>query len=103
MKKLEDITKTRADYTGYALLITNEHLYWKPSPKGDAVDKDFHIHQDRILTGNCSWDEKASKGTTNRREEPIHLVNQYHLKWKDYLTLGTSINEQFKALLIEVR
>lgn len=101
MEKLERIAAQNAGVTGYALLLTNDHLYWQHPKKGNAVDEDFHIYEKNILTGKRAWKQHASNGTTLGREEPIYLNGTYEMKWQPYLTLGTKRYEQFQALLIE--
>ncbi len=87
---------------GYAILVTNDHLYWQSPRKVNAIDKDFHIHEGHVLTGVCAWSEEASTGTTSGREEPIYFERSYPLKWQPYLTLGTKKNEVFQVLIVEV-
>jgi hypothetical protein len=102
LEKMERVVRKRPDVKGYALLLTNDRVYWKPSKKQNPVDKEFHIHDGRLITGLCSWNEQASEGTTSGREESIHLTGTYRLKWQPYLSLGSKKNEQFQALLVEV-
>jgi hypothetical protein len=100
--KLERVVKDNPGTKGYSILLTNDHLYWKPSTKENAVDNDFHIYDGRIVTGTCSWSEEASKGTISGREEQIIFDNSYHMKWQPYLVLGNNKNEEFRVLLNEV-
>lgn len=102
LQKLERVTKQRQGVKGYAILITNDHLYWEHPRKQNTVDEAFHIHDRHVVTGVCSWKEEASPGTTSARENPIRFTNSYVMKWKPYLTLGTKKNEQFQALVVEI-
>lgn len=102
LSKLEKIVEAIPDVKGFALLLTNDRVYWQPPRKHDSVDKDFHLYDGRILTGICKWGDLASPGTTLGREEPIHLTRTYQLKWQPYLQLGMQKNQRFEALLIEV-
>lgn len=102
IEKLERVIRARPDVTGYALLITNDPLYWKHPRKQESVDKDFHLYEGRLLTGTCKWGELASAGTTAGREETIHLSGAYPLSWQPYLELGTGKNEIFQYLIVEV-
>ncbi len=88
---------------GYSILLTNDHLYWKPSQKENAVDRDFHIYDGRIVSEICSWSEEASKSTTLGREEPIIFNNSYHMKWQPYFLFGNNKNEEFRVLMNEIR
>jgi hypothetical protein len=100
--KIERVVKNRPDVIGYALLLTNDHLYWQKPRKENTVDEAFHIHDGHVVTGTCSWKEKASKGTTAGREEPIYFTQSYTMKWQPYVSLGKGKNEEFQALLVEV-
>ncbi|MFC5648608.1 hypothetical protein ACFPYJ_05600 [Paenibacillus solisilvae] len=102
LEKVERVVSSRPSVKGYALLITNDHLYWQHPKKTNSVDGDFHIYNGRKVTGICSWKEGASNGTTSGREAAIHLTDHYQLKWQLYLELGMKKNEQFQALLVEV-
>jgi hypothetical protein len=100
--KLERVVRNRPDVHGFALLITNDSLYWQPSKKSNSVDELFRLHHGRLLMGVCAWKEEAGYGTTTGREALVHLDNTYHLAWQPYCTLGTNKNETFQALLVEV-
>ncbi len=100
--KLERVVQGRPDVKGYALLITNDHLYWQQPKRQNSVDEAFHIHDGHVVAGVCSWKEEASQGTISGREEPISLTHSYKMNWQPYLQLGEKKNELFQALLVEV-
>jgi hypothetical protein len=100
--KIERVVKNRPNVKGYALLLTNDHLYWQQPRKENTVDEAFHIHDGHVVTGTCTWKDKASKGTTAGREQPIHFTKSHMMKWKPYLSLGKGKNEEFQSLLVEV-
>jgi hypothetical protein len=101
--KVERVVENRPDIKGYALLITNDHLYWQQPKKQYSVDEAFHIHHGHVVKGKCAWKEEASNGTTTGREEPVRLSNSYKMNWQPYLELGEKKNELFQALLVEVK
>jgi tRNA splicing endonuclease len=102
LEKVEHVVAGRPGMKGYALLITNDHLYWNSPKKQDSVDEDFLVYEERILNGILSWRENASKGTTSGREAPIRLNGSYRLNWQHYLNLGEGKNKVFQALVVEV-
>jgi hypothetical protein len=102
VEKLERVVSQKDGVKGFALLITNDHLYWQHPKKENSVDADFHIHEKNVLTGHRMWKEYASKGTISGREEPIYFNGSYEMKWRPYLSIGSKKNEQFQALLVEV-
>lgn len=70
---------------GYAVLLTNDWLYWDDPPKGqDTVDSAFRIHEGQEIWGERAWDVQASSGTKKGRESPIRLDGSYRLHWQDY-------------------
>ena len=100
--RLERIVHTIPKSTGYAVVLTNDGTYWKPPVRDDTVDAAFRIHEGRTVSGTLRWSERASKGTTSGREEPIELVGSYHIAWRDYSTLPASSYGQMRYLLINV-
>ena len=102
LEKVERVVDSRPGLKGYAILLTNDHLYWKPPRKHDSVDKDFHIHNGRVVSSQCLWGREASRGTTAGRERILNFKKTYPMKWQPYLNLGNEKNMVFQALVIEV-
>ncbi|QST00992.1 hypothetical protein IMZ31_05320 [Pontibacillus sp. ALD_SL1] len=100
LSKLENIMKDYRDVRAYALLITNDKLYWEKPVNTDTVDSDFRIHGGRSLTGDLAWKVEASQGTMVAREEVLSLGEEYQLEWIPFLTLEEEKNGEFKALLL---
>lgn len=102
LQKLETVVTQRQPNTkGYAMLITNDHNYWKESTRVTSVDEAFRIYQGRVVHGELSWKD-ASGGTIENREESISINGLYRLKWEPFLILGTGKNETFQVLIVEV-
>ena len=69
---------------GYAVLLTNDWLYWDP-PTRKAMDFAFRVHEGReIYSRELAWAPGASPGMVKGREEPIQLEGPYCLRWQDY-------------------
>ena len=68
---------------GYAVLLTNDWLYWDP-PTRKAMDLAFRIHEGKEISGKRAWDDLASPGMKEGRECPIQLRRSYCLRWQDY-------------------
>jgi hypothetical protein len=103
VEKLEQIVSSRPGTHGYAVMITNEHLYWDKPTKSQSVDEDFLLFDGRIVSGTLKWSENAGKGTVDGREKPIHLRDAYTLQWRDYSNPSTDKNGVFKALVLDVK
>lgn len=100
--KLERIVDTHSGVVGYALLITNDHLYWSGTSKRGSIDEDFHLYDGRVLNGHLSWSKEAGAGTVDGREETICIRRRYQLKWEEYANLGREKSDIFKGLIVRV-
>ena len=88
--------------TGLAILLTNDHLYWRDTGRRDTVDAALRFHEGRTLAGNLAWAAKASAGTTKGRQSDIELQGRYQIRWQDYRNLVTSKYGEFRYLTIRV-
>lgn len=98
--RLEQIKRMKPHAEGYAVLLTNEPLYWKSGQSG-TNDEAFHLQEGRQLTGELSWNLKASKGTTKGRLDPILLRGSYTVTWKAFSNLQTQ-NSEFRYLALKI-
>lgn len=80
------VMKDRANYSGFALILTNDQSYWSRLKKDDdsTSGKDFRIHDERKIEGTLNWAEGTSEGSKGGRTNPIELKEKYTLKWSDY-------------------
>ena len=83
VQRLERAISERCNAGGYAILLTNDSLYWKPSPR-ETISDSFRLTEGRKITGTLSWTAKAGKGTTEGRYLPISLKGMYECGWRDY-------------------
>lgn len=90
-----------ASAPGYAILLTNDHLYWRPG-RDDAADRAFHLHEGRVLNSTLTWAKHASSATKKGREESFELRKRsYELRWKRYPVLPGEYGE-FRYLAVKV-
>ncbi len=101
VQRLEEIIMKYPETSAYAIIITNDELYWKNPQKYNSVDKDFKIHQDRNIQGTLSWSSETGKGTMKAREEPIKINGSYNINWKNYSNFDQKYG-QFKMLCLEI-
>lgn len=104
LKGIELMEKTIEEkgYTGYVILLTNEHLYWEPSSKEEAVDQQLKIHDHSLKTGKMNWGEHASEGTKENREKPIVLKGAYTIRWKNFSEYPDLKNGLFRYSIANV-
>ena len=96
---LSERTDVRA---GFAILLTNDPLYWKPPGREGTNDAEFRIHDRRTIKGEMKWAPEASPGTKRGREGSICLKGSYPLQWQDYGIGGHGKYQQFRYLAIQV-
>ncbi len=101
IQRLEALRTLPNARAGFALLLTNDPLYWKPPSSPDTIDAAFRLHEGRTITGKMAWSERAGAGTTKHREEPIRLNGSYDLHWEDYGdSMGDGHNHRFRYLAV---
>ena len=102
VQRLEQSITNGPAKAGFAIFLTNDHLYWQPADGSDVVDAAFHIYDGREITGNLAWSESANPGTIKGRVEPITLIGSYNLHWQDYATLPEGRYAQFRYLTVKL-
>lgn len=104
---LKDVARVESTVAkrGFAVLLTNDPLYWdrRRLRKVNPIDADFHIYEGRDVTSELAWSDSASEGTTMGRKEPINLIGSYNLRWRDYSeTPGIGGYRQFRYLAVAI-
>ncbi len=103
--RLEQYVSKKSGHLGYAIMLTNDHLYEQKESKGKN-SKDFFLYEKRILKKNTpmKWNKDTSPGTLKGRENSLTLKNNYKLNWKDYsiITEIPKKKRRFRYLLIKV-
>lgn len=85
IKRIETIIDSSKSDCGYAIMLTNDSLYWKDKKtKKSTISDDFRIHENTTLSGERKWINNPSKGTIKGRESSIELANTYEIKWNPY-------------------
>jgi hypothetical protein len=88
---------------GYAILLSNQHLFWTASTRNNAIDAAFHLHESTHLSGSLGWAAHAGAGRTSKREAILELRGSYPAIWQDYSTIGDRPREgHFRYLLVRV-
>jgi hypothetical protein len=104
--RIETIVDAEDCASGFALLLTNDHLYWQPPTRDDVVDYEFRLTDGKVLEGELSWAEEVGEGTVGqKRNHPIMLDGTYKLDWRDYeydIPSDPEGSDEFRYLLVEV-
>jgi len=96
--RLENVGKKRG-WNWFALLLSNDSGYRKPSSRRTTVDADFRIHEGKKLNGVLKWSDNAGKGTTKGREDPIILSGDYRAVWRYYSKVHSPRYSEFYYLV----
>lgn len=100
IRDIARLEMTDAD-SKFAILLTNDHLYWEPSPH-ETHDQNYRLHegdnQDRHITGPLTWNTQPMQEWVVESGVPITLGGDYPLEWRDF-----TADPRFRYLLIEVQ
>ena len=88
---------------GYAVLLTNDPLYWEATRTMNTIDAALRLHEGRKLIGDLRWSDRAGAGTTRGRESPIRLMGSYRLSWQDYSQPNRDRYGKFRYLVVSVK
>lgn len=106
ISRLEKLTTSGNCDRGFAILLTNDHLYWREPRTNQVVDFDFRIHEESILEDRLEWADRTSDGTKgSSRDKPIELEDSYFIDWSSFeydVPVETSGKTDFRYLLVEV-
>ena len=100
--RLEVITRSIPQSTGWAILLTNDSTYWNPAKRQDTADSSFRLSDGTTLQGSLSWGPKTSAGTMKNREKSLVICKAYKLRWCDYSTIAPGKNGRFRYLAVRV-
>ena len=87
---------------GYAVLLTNDSLYWSAPRSRTTVDSNFRIHEGRAVSGELAWAPHAGTGTVKDRESPIEIQGSYRLRWQEYSNFPGKSRGRFRYLAVSV-
>ena len=88
---------------GIAIMLTNDSLYWRPSPRGYPTIFDaFRIHEGAAISGIRAWAKNAGAGSIEGREDPIILAGSYTMRWHNYSDFPGEKNGKFRYLAVSV-
>ena len=98
---LSDSTDVQA---GFAVLLTNDPLYWTPPGLKGVIDAALRLHEGRRIEKGkkMAFHKRASTGTTEGRKAPIRLKDSYDLEWREYSKVGDGANQRFRYLAIQI-
>lgn len=102
ISRLESYVRKNPQAVGYAILLTNDPLYWRESKKDNPVDSAFHLDVGRTIKGSVAWNDEAAPGTKYNREKPINLWGAYTITWHDYYNHGEGKYRQFRYSFVRV-
>ena len=106
IERLEQLSLSeRSDVrAGFAILLTNDHLYWREPPpdRKPTNDAEFRLHCSRTIKETMKWSKETGPGTKRGREDPIFLKGSYDLEWREYAQVGDGANQRFRYLAVQI-
>ena len=74
IQRLEGMVTAGVADEGLFIFLTNDKSYYlNPNKEPITVDRNFRIHEGKLIGGQRFWDDHAGKGTRKGHEEPITL------------------------------
>jgi hypothetical protein len=102
ISRLERFTKDRPNWDGVLVTLSNEPSYWTAATHGRETNAAaFRVYEGVQLAGTRAWGPATGASTKKDMEEPIVLVGQHDLRWRDYSRLQGS-RGLFRVLVVEV-
>lgn len=93
IERLERVVGTGSGMTAFAILLTNDLLYWDQPKRDDVTSEAFRIHQGKVVNGTLDWAPRTAE-STKAEWERITIQNRYVAHWNDYsLCNGGSYGE----------
>ena len=103
VQRVEFLSQTIPSYeAGYVIWLTNEHLYWKPPTKADAMCKSFTIHEGIKKHGSLGWAPNTGAGTKKGREKEIELIGNYVIHWNNFSSITDQSYGEFRYAIVEI-
>lgn len=103
ISRLEKYVSSIDAATGYAVLLTNDSLYWKESARG-VNSAAFFLHEGRVLdcSGPLAWHDRTGHGTKVGREESLVLHRNYTVSWRDYSIIQDLTDGKFRYIVLAI-
>lgn len=102
IRRLEQVRQCKLSDTGFAVLLTNDPLFWD-SPKNKTQDEDFLLYDNREIKGEMKWSKVKKWMKKEGVDKPIKLDGCYRLNWQDYPEVcGREKYSQFRYLAVKV-
>lgn len=101
VQRLESLSEFPDAKAGFAILLTNDDLYWRGPVHKGTFDAQFSLSVDKIQ-GEMAWHKHASAGTTKKRKHPIVLKRSYAVEWRHYSCVASELERygEFRYLMI---
>jgi hypothetical protein len=103
LQRLEQMVKRNLVDEGYLIYLTNDTSYFiDPGFEKLTADREFRIHEGRIISGTMAWSENTGMGTMKGREEPIVIEGKYMMNWQPYSVLDHTASGRINSLIVPV-
>jgi hypothetical protein len=101
--RLERYVASTTNAIGWAILITNDELYWKTSPRGISSAA-FFLHEGRVIDNSIplTWHRSTGEGTMRGRTEGLQLRGSYKFLWDNFSSIANPASCAFRCLAVKI-
>ena len=100
-QRIESLIKSGFCENGFAIMLTNDYLYWESDCKGD-VDQAFSLHENNEKKGKLCWGKNVGEKVKKEKTE-FKLNGKYTIKWNDYSNINDVKNGKVRYCLNEIK
>jgi len=94
--RLETLLNDNNIDEGYAIWLTNDHLYWSEPSKDSVGYFEFSVHQNATKKGELNWKQNINRVRLGKRKKKIILDGIYPINWEVYSNIEQVNNGLFK-------
>ena len=105
VRRLERLSEFSDAKAGFAILLTNDDLYWRGPIRKNTFDAQFSLRgkPDHVkIQREMAWNKGPSAGTTRKRVNPIVLNLPYEAQWQHYSCVASERYGEFRHLMVRV-
>lgn len=100
--RMEELISKKKLTAGLCVFLTNDSAYWKIPDNRNTIDREFRIHEGKIITGLCSWNGNPAKGTVKNRETPLDIQGKYQCNWQKYSVINAGTWGELKYICFPI-
>lgn len=103
IERLEKICSQGEAAFGYAVMLTNDDLYWRDTKRSGTNDAAFRFPEGTKIpkSRELKWARKTAPGSKGAKTASIRIRGSYETLWHEYSEVGPE-HGRFRYLLVTV-